>query len=273
MALYDSPVNRSYVVLTHTARPLFQKNGFNQVGNEAVPANQISASRVTPSAIYNKNLAGVKGISEAGYGQRYPFRGLSYPGAGSPAVSLYRPGLSYGGAGSPRTSLTGLRYPGAGSPRTSVYRPGLSYGGAGSPRGSILRDAYINDNPPAGTLRPLRGLRDDTSTPVDTGVASGPTIPGQSITTDPAQPASSSGGFFSAISNAFGSVFSTAVASGTSAADLSVANAITGAASTSPTAPKPITVLGTSVTSKSFLGLSTTTLLLIGAGVYFYMKK
>src|SRR5882724_7410233 len=136
MALYDVPVDRRFTVLTHTQHPLFSKNGLKQVGNTTLPTHPISAARVAPSAIYNPKLSDV---GEAGYGDKMPYRGLSYPGAGSPRSSILR-GLAYAGAGSPRSSVyrPGLSYAGAGSPRSSVLR-GVSYAGAGSPRASVLR--------------------------------------------------------------------------------------------------------------------------------------
>ncbi len=132
MALYDSPASKSYQVLTHpSAGRLYAKNGYGQVGNAIAPSHSISATRFTPSAIYNKNvptgrLSGLRDtqLREAGYGKRYP----------------YPPGLG----------------------RVRAYKPGLRAAGWPTLNRTPLRDAYINDNPPPGTLG-VRGLSDDTS--------------------------------------------------------------------------------------------------------------
>jgi hypothetical protein len=241
MALYDAPVHTGYKILTHNSTRRFAQNGFGQVGNTTVPTNPVNPTPVMKSAIYNKNLS-LRGISEAGYGKRYPFYGLSYSGAGSPA-------LRYAGGGSPRTSLA---YPGAGSPRWS------------------LADAYINDNPPPGTLRVrgLRGLADDTAVPVDTGTTLGPQAP----TVD------TSGGILSSLSNAFSLLTSTLVqttaTTGTLAANNAVANAITGTPSTS-TSTQIAAGLKTATNPKTLLGVSVDTLMLIGIGVgaYYFLRK
>jgi hypothetical protein len=263
MALYDVPVDRRFAVLTHTQHPLYSPNAFKQVGNTTLPANPISANRVAPSAIYNPKLSGV---GEAGYGRPFPYRGLSYPGAGSPRSSILR-GIAYAGAGSPRTSVKGLAYPGAGSPSASVYRPGLSYAGAGSPRKSVLRDAYINDNPPAGTLRtiPLKGLRDDTPTPVDTGTTLGPSLPSSTPPTGDS--------VWSSITGAFGSLFTTTVSAGTVAADTSIIGAIAGTGGKSP--QSSTTVVAKPATTTALFGIPTATLTMIalGAVAYFAVKK
>ena len=259
MALYDVPVDRRFTVLTHTQHPLYSKNAFKQVGNTTIPANPISANRVAPSAIYNPKLSGV---GEAGYGRAFPYRGLSYPGAGSPRSSILR-GLSYAGAGSPRTSVRGLSYAGAGSPRTSIYRPGLSYAGAGSPRASV-RDSYINDNPPPGTLRvippKLSGLRDDVIVPVDTGTSMGPSLP--------ASTAPSASSVWSDITGAFGSLFTTTVSAGTVAADTSIIGAITGSGRTSPQTP---TTVAHPALSSAMFGIPSSTLMILGLGALAYM--
>ncbi len=251
MALYDVPIHDGFKILTHTSNRRFDKNGFAQVGNTIIPTNPINPSAVMRSSIYNKNLS-LRGISEAGYGRRYPNYHLSYAGAGSPRNSL-----RYAGAGSPRASL---RYVGAGSPKTS------------------LRDAYINDNPPPGTLgkiglpgrgNSIRGLADDptiTDTPVDTGSTEGPTAP----------TADTSGGFFSTIGNAFSTLFSTtavtATQAGTLAANKAVANAITGTPSTQQ---QIVTSLKTATNPKSILGISVDTLMILGllGGAYYVMKR
>jgi hypothetical protein len=261
MALYDVPVHRGYNILTHTAHPLFLKNGFKQVGNTTLPANPISAGRVAPSAIYDKKIAG---ISEAGYGQRYPYRGLSYSGAGSPSTSVLR-GVGYSGAGSPRASVLrgvrGVGYSGAGSPRTSVLR-GLGYSGAGSPRTSVLRDAYINDNPAPGTLAvipgfkqgTLKGLRDDPTVSPETDF--GTPLPSANIWND--------------LTSAVGSIFSSAVSAGTQAGSRAVESAIQGAP------PKPTTIIQTvraaATGTTNVLGMAIpTTALLLGGGVLAYV--
>lgn len=257
MALYDVPVHPGFKAITHTSHPLFLKNGFKQVGNTTIPANQVSAFRIAPSALFDKNLSG---ISEAGYGDKFPYRRLAYSGAGSPPSSIYRPAsLSYAGAGSPKTSLG---YAGAGSPRTSVYRPGLGYSGAGSPKASVLRDAYINDNPPPGTLtviplkKSLSGLADDptVSPSTDFGVP----IPPTSI--------------WNELTGAIGSIFSSTVSAGTQAATNAVSSAIN---------PPPQTKVQQAVTTfksalpANILGMPINTALLLGAGVgaYFLLKR
>lgn len=231
MALYDSPVSPTQKVLFH---PMvgrnFSRNGYAQVGNKTLPANSISATRVTPSALYNRGIikpGGVSGVSEAGYGRNY----------------VYPRGLA----------------------ATKPYRPGTA-GTAYTLKRTSLRDGYVNDNPPPGSLR---GLADDTSTPVDTGTTYGPNIPGVT----PAQ-TNSSTGFFSTLENSIGTIFASAAATGTTQGALAVSNAITGAASSSSTPSKTVTILGTPVSS-TILGISTTTVVLLGGAValYFYMRK
>lgn len=138
MPLYHVPLAADFKVLTHTSTRRFSKNGFSQVGNDIVPKHQISQTRVTPSSIYNKY--GVSGISEAGYGQRYPYKHLSYEGAGS-----------YGAAGSRKLGYSGAGSYGAAGSRRLGYAGAGSWGAAGRrPDGSThngLADKYINDNP------------------------------------------------------------------------------------------------------------------------------
>ncbi len=144
---------------------------------------------------------------------------------------------------------------------------GLSYAGAGSPRGSVLRDAYINDNPPAGTLRtiPLRGLRDDVPAPVDTGSTEGPQLP-------PAV-APTSGSIWSDLTGAFGSLFTTTVSAGTAAADTSIVGAITGSGSTSPTKSTALPSAVTKAATIFGMPAATVTVLGLGALAYYAMKK
>lgn len=275
--LYDAPVSTGYKVLTHAnAGRKYAKNGYGQVGNTVIPTNEISQNRVTRSSIYNqgitvpgntslkyygggsKGASGSSGLSEAGYGRRYPNpKGLSDPGR-------YRPGLRYSGAGSyGAAGSNGLKYYGAGSKGASGSN-GLKYYGGGSygAAGSRLRDAYINDNPPPGTLR---GLSDD-EVPVDSGSAYGPALP----------PVDTSGGFFSSITNAFSNLLSTtaktAVQEGTLVANSAVANAI----NPPQTAAQKIVTTLTGVTNpKTVMGISVDTFLLVGAGVgiYYFLKK
>lgn len=250
--LYDAPVHTGYKILTHSSDRRFAKNGFNQVGNTTLPTNPINPQSVKTSSIYNKNLSvtrsGVRGISEAGYGRRFPYYGLSYAGAGSPRSSL-----RYSGAGSPRSSL---RYSGAGSPRTSL-------------RG--MRDAYINDNPAPGTLGKIgipgrrtgvRGLADDTLSPLDDF--------------DTPLPADTSGGFFSTIGNVFSSLFGTAAAATTQAGSTAVANAINGGLVPTQTVPSTTGVLPITATpagTTKILGMAIpTTALLLGGGLLAYMQ-
>ncbi len=246
MALYDVPVHTGYKILSHTSTRRFAKNGFSQVGNTILPSHPINPSSVMRSSIYNKNLSG---ISEAGYGRRFPFYGLSYAGAGSPRSSL--------------------RYAGAGSPRAS-----LAYAGAGSPRTS-LRDAYINDNLPPGSLgkvgipgrqNSIRGLADDTPVPADTGVMEGPAAPS----------ADTSGSLWSTLTSGFSTLFSTtaatAVSAGTLSANKAVADAINGSPSTSQ---QIVTAARTATNPKSILGISVDTLMIGGliAGAYYVLRK
>lgn len=262
MALYDAPVHQGFKILTHTSSRRFQKNGFAQVGNTTVPANSISPDRVMPSAIFNKNLS-LRGISEAGYGRRFPYYGLSYSGAGSPRSSL-----AYSGAGS---YPSGLRYSGAGSPRTS-----LRYAGAGSPRTSVLRDAYINDNPHPGTLgkigipgrrNSIRGLSADEQALVDTGENYGPALP-----------APTSPGFFGQISDAFSTILGRTVATATQVGQSAASNAVANAIAPPPK-PNPVQQAVTAVKAampKTVLGMTAETALLVGslaAGYYFFVKK
>lgn len=259
MALYDVPIHTGYKILTHTSTRRFAKNGFSQVGNTTLPSNPINPAPVMQSSIFNKNLA-LRGISEAGYGRRFPFYGLSYPGAGSPRTSL-----RYAGAGSPRTSLS---YAGAGSPRTS-----LRYAGAGSPVTS-LRDAYINDNPAPGTLgkigipgrrNSIRGLSDDTPAPV-IGPVEGPALP----TPD------ASGGLLSELSSAFSTLTTTLVSTTASAGTLAANNAVENAiAGTPSTASKVATAVVAATKPTTVLGVSTDILLLagIGFGAWYFLKK
>lgn len=302
MALFDVPVHTGYKVLTHTSTRRFAKNGYGQVGNELLPKNPINPQSVKASAIYNKN---VSGISEAGYGRAYPNYGLSagetsrrgdpggwglvsglrYSGAGSPRGSVLK---AYTGAGSPRTSL--MAYTGAGSPRTSL----MAYSGAGSPRGSVLRDAYINDNPPPGTFHALsglsrsgipgrrtpatylRGLSDTWLDSIDTGLdynmvlpqdsGGGPVTP--NVTDAPAS------GFWDSLTSIFTPIaqgaVQTAGQSGFQAMESKIKNWIN--------PPKTVTVVGgvpvTHTTGTTILGLSATTVLLLGGvGVYLYTRK
>jgi hypothetical protein len=275
MALYDAPVHNGYKILTHTSTRRFAKNGFNQVGNTTLPTNPINPRAVMKSSIYNKNLS-LKGISEAGYGRLYPNYGLSrgdpggwglvsglrYQGAGSPRSSL-----KYAGAGSPRTSLA---YAGAGSPRSS-----LKYAGAGSPRTS-LRDAYINDNPPAGTLKRIGipGRRNSIR-----GLADDPTVDTTSIspTTDFGVPLPTTS-VWSDITGAFGSLFSTAVQTTTQAGSTAIEKAIQGGINPpvpTMTAVRPIVTVSPTKTT-NILGMAIpTTALLLGGGVlaYFALKR
>ncbi len=264
--LFDTPIARGYEVLTHrNAGRKYAQNGYGQVGNTTVPANPITKNSVTTSAIYNK------GLSEAGYGRRYPYpRGLSHSG-----LSAYRGAGSYGTSGSrPGLSRSGLAYSGAGSYGASgsqPYRPGLAYSGAGSygAAGSklpMLRDAYINDNPPPGSLR---GLSDDPA-PSDTGTAYGPSIPG-------AAPTDTSGGFFSSISNAFSNILGTAVSTAASVGQAAASNAVANAIAPPPK-PNPVQQAITTVKAalpKTILGVTMDTALLVGAGIgaYYLIKK
>jgi hypothetical protein len=212
----------------------FARNGYGQVGNKIIPSHPISATRVTRSAIYNKGIppaggvSGLRGISEAGYGQRYP-------------------------------NPMGLA-------KARVYRPGVS-GTSYALKRVSLRDAYINDNPPPGSLR---GLADDTPEAVDTGTTYGPNIPG----TSPAQQPAASGGFFSTLTSDIGTILASAAATGTTQGALAVSNAITGAATPTASKPSTTTILGTPV-SNTILGMSATTVLLLGGGIaaYLYFRK
>jgi hypothetical protein len=253
MALYDVPIHTGFKILTHTSTRRFAQNGFNQVGNTTLNAHPVNPAPIMRSSIYNKNLS-LRGISEAGYGRRYPFYGLSkYSGAGSPRASL-----RYAGAGSPRASL---RYAGAGSPRSS-----LRYSGAGSPQTS-LRDPYINDNPAPGTLgrigipgrRTLRGLsQDDISPESDFGAV---------------LPADTSPGFFGTIGNMFSSLFGTAVSATTQAGQTAVQGAITG--SILPTTTVGTTPVRSTITAPgtmNVMGMAIpTTALLLGGGLLAYV--
>ncbi len=247
MALFDVPIHSGYKILTHTSNRRFAKNGFAQVGNTTLPTNPVNSSAVMPSVIYNKNVS-LRGISEAGYGRRYPYYGLSYPGAGSPRSSL--------------------RYAGAGS-----YPAGLRYAGAGSPRSS-LRDAYINDNVPPGTLgkigiqgrrNALRGLAQD-ETAISPASDFGAVVP-----------ADTSPGILSTVGNMFSNLFGTAVSATTQAGQTAVQGAITGSI-LPPTkvSPSPVFSTLTSAKSVNILGMAVpTTALLLGGGVlaYFAFKK
>lgn len=271
MALYDAPVHSGYKILTHTSSRRFQKNGFAQVGNTTLPVNSISPGRVTPSAIFNKNLS-LRGISEAGYGRRFPYYGLSYSGAGSPRTST-QSGLAYSGAGS---YPSGLRYSGAGS-----FPAGLRYSGAGSPRTSVLRDAYIDDNPRPGSLgkigipgrrNSIRGLSADPQSGdeqalVDTGETYGPALP-----------APTSPGFFNQISDAFSTILGKTVATATQVGQGAAANAVANAIAPPPR-PNPVQQAVTAVKKvmpTTILGMTAETALLVGslaAGYYFFVKK
>lgn len=136
MALYDVPIHTGYKVLTHTSGRRFSKNGFSQVGNTTLPAHPINPARVMRSSIYNKNLS-LRGVSEAGYGRRYPNYGLSYAGAGSPRSSVLKDAYI-----------------------NDNPAPG-TLGKVGIP----------------GRQNSIRGLADDTDAPVDTGSAYGPAAP------------------------------------------------------------------------------------------------
>lgn len=231
--LYDVPTHSGYKVLTHTSSRRFAKNGFSQVGNTTFPSHPINPDPVKTSSIYNKNLSGVRGLSEAGYGQRDPNHGLSYAGAGSPRASL-----RYAGAGSPRASL---RYAGAGSPKTS------------------LRDAYINDNPPAGTLR---GLAEDTPVPVEGDSMNLAEPPKQTIGTE--------------ISSLFGSLFSSGVSATESAGATAIQKSIFGSLAPSPSASAPRAASTLSPGTTNILGMAIpTTALLLGGGIaaYLFLKK
>lgn len=237
--LYESRTAPDFKVLTHTSTRRFQKNGFSQVGNTLVPKNEVSQSRVTPSAIYSKGIPtkfGVSGISEAGYGRRYPNpRGLS----------AYRGGGSYGQSGSR------LGYHGAGSYGQSGSR--LSYHGAGSygEAGSSLSDAYINDNPNPAELAHIRlgGLSDDAPPVVEPSL-------------------------FSTITSAFKNLTETTIKSGSTAANQAITNAL----NPPPKPPAPIvtTVTKAATTAASSMGMSVNTMLMGVAlllGGYLVVKK
>lgn len=291
MALYAAPVHTGYKILTHTSRPLFAQNGFKQIGNTSVPANQITSNPVTASAIYNKNLkyagAGsprsslLKGVSEAGYGRAYPNFGLAYSGAGSPRTSLLSdayindnppPGslrgigrISIKGRAAPN-QITRLSYAGAGSPRSS-----LAYAGAGSPRGSFLRglrdtpvDSAGDQNlqlPTITTTQPITPYTDTELAAAGANTSSGDTGILSNIGSD--------------VASAFGSLFGTAVTATTAAASTAVSRDITGAINPpSPTA-QAITAVKTATNPKTILGVSVDTALIAGAALaaYFYFKK
>jgi hypothetical protein len=287
MALFDVPVHDGYKILTHTSTGRFSKNGLKQVGNELLPKNPINPQSVKASSIYNKNISG---ISEAGYGRAYPYYGLSrsdpggwgllsaYQGAGSPRASL----RAYAGAGSPRTSLRA--YAGAGSPRTSLR----AYTGAGSPRGSVLRDAYINDNPPPGTLHSLSGVSRsgipgrrtpatylrglaDTETNVDTGLDYN-MIPPSDSSGGPVESNAGSPSIWADVSSAFGSLFGTAAKTATQSGSIAIQKSIQG--SINPPPSQPIHLPAALTTKAGILGMSSTTLLIVGAvGAYLYTRK
>lgn len=277
--LYDAPVSTSYKVLTHnSAGRKYAKNGYGQVGNTTLPTNQLSQTRVATSSIYQKGIP--SSLKYAGGGS-YP-AGLRYYGGGSRGAAGSS-GLKYYGAGSNGASGSkGLKGPfpvEAGYGRTypnprglsSTYRPGMSaYFGAGS-RGASgsagLRDAYINDNPPPGTLKKfnLSGLSDDTPTDTDSGTTFGPAAP----TVD------SSGGFFSTIGNAFSAIFTGAASAAGSAGQIAASNAVSNAINPPQTTTQQITNAVKSVLPTTILGFTTDTVLLVGAGVgaYFLLKK
>lgn len=219
MALYDAPVARGYEILTHIdAGRKYARNGYAQVGNTTLPTNPISARRVTPSAIYNKGIAG---LSEAGYGRRYPYpRGLS--------SALYRPG-----------------------------RP---------PMRRALRDAYINDNPPPGSLR---GLADDiaTTTQVDQNLPE-PTV------ADLAMAQSAQGGFWSALGADLSAVTTRIVQSSLLTAGSAATGAIQSALTPTQRATQAFTTTAKAVLPTSIMGISTTVFLLAaGIGAYLYLRK
>lgn len=237
--IYDVPTHDGYKILTHNSTRRFDKNGYGQVGNELFPQHSINPDAVKKSAIYNKNL---NGISEAGYGRRYPYYGLSvYRGAGSPKSTLLS---EYKGAGSPRATVL-KAYAGAGSPRGSVLK---AYAGAGSPRGSVLRDAYINDNP--GGLGRV-------------GIPGRPSSRGPSLS-----------GFLDTITSAAANLFGTAVKTASESGNTAITKAIQGSVNPQP---KPaVTVAPTVITSKpaTILGMTTTTALIAaGVGAYLLARK
>lgn len=221
----------------------YSKNGYAQVGNKLLPTNEISADRITSSAIYNKNISkfGLKGISEAGYGRAYPYRHLSYGGAGSYGAAGSR--LGYAGAGSQGAAGSSrLGYAGSGSQGAAGSRLGYSGAGSYGASGSRLRDAYINDNPGPGALR-RRGLSDGE-------------------------------GFFDTLTSAFSTVtkqlVGTVVTEGSTAANKAVTNAI----NPPPEPPKPIVTTVSKIAHST--GLSTNTLLLGAAGLlgaYFLIRR
>lgn len=280
MALYDAPTHDGYKILTHTSSRRFAKNGFSQVGNTLFPSNPVNPQAVRKSAIYNKNISG---IAEAGYGRRYPYYGLSYAGAGSPRSSVLK---AYTGAGSPRGSYLAA-YTGAGSPRGSY----LAYAGAGSPRSSLLRDAYINDNPPPGTLgvrrpgvagRPstrtgISGLADDT-VPVDTSqdynLYPPDTSSGGPVDTTVTAPAPATPSLWGDLTGAFGSLFGTATQAASTSGATAISKAIQGAVNPPPRPTVTSVAKSLVPTSKlSILGMSGSTLLIAGAAAAYFMTR
>lgn len=248
--LFDVPIHHGYRILTKPSDLKYEKNGLRQVGNETLPEHEIAPQAVKKSSIYDKNLSG---LSEAGYGRRYPYYHLSeYRGAGSPRSSL----STYRGAGSPRSSLTA--YGGAGSPRSSVIAPKLAvYGGAGSPKTSLLADAYINDNPFPGTLHSLSGLS-------RSGIPGRPSSRGPGLS-----------GILDTLTSSFGKVFSTAAQVATESGTKAVTQAITKSVE-----PKPQPIIQTTspvlpaMSQDTFLGMSAVTAsIVVGLGAFLLLRK
>ena len=243
--LFDVPIHDGYKVLTHSSTRRYDVNGYGQVGNELFPKHSINPQAVKKSSIYNKNISG---ISEAGYGQRYPYYGLStYRGAGSPRSTVLS---DYRGAGSPRGSVL-KAYNGAGSPRNSVLK---AYNGAGSPRSSILSDAYVNDNPGSGSS--LRGVG-------RYGIPGRPSSRGPSLS-----------GFLDTISDGVSSLFKTAVDKGEDWGSNAVDKLILKSNQPTPTPIVTTTTAKSSALPATILGMSATTAMIAaGVGAYLLARR
>ncbi len=154
--------------------------------------------------------------------------------------------------------------------RPNGYRPGarsgLRYAGAGSPKNSVLRDAYINDNPPPGTLKGLSqsGLADDPTDGSNTTVY-GPNLPGGTIPPP-------SGSLWTDLQNALSTITTGVVQSAASAGQAAATNAVTSAITGTPsTTQQLVTSVKAATNPKTIMGFSIDAIMLAGAGVAAFM--
>ncbi len=134
-----------------------------------------------------------------------------------------------------------------------------------------LTDAYINDNPPPGSLR---GLRDDTTISPASDFGTDLTMTAETTNAPAPAPTSIWGSIMSDITGTAGSLFGSAVSATTQAGDTAISKAISGGINPPPAPTRSIVTTGPKPASTTILGMSSTALL-VGGGLaaYFFMKR